>query len=184
MATAEAPPARSGIGRLIKRLLSLLVFTALVLAVGFGAGWYYFAREISPADEVLRLLAAPEGEETEPEPQRVPRVVPQDAFLTSYYQFEDSLTTNLRGSRQFLQVRIGVSTQYDAMVVANVETHKLALQSDILGVIGAFSEADLDAEGGRDALAAAIRDAMNARLLAMEGFGGIEGVFFTSFIRQ
>jgi flagellar FliL protein len=33
-------------------------------------------------------------------------------------------------------------------------------------------------------LAAAIRDAINARLTVLENFGGVEDVYFTSFVLQ
>lgn len=37
---------------------------------------------------------------------------------------------------------------------------------------------------GRDKLAAAMKDAVNKRLEELEGFGGIENVFFPSFVLQ
>ena len=38
-------------------------------------------------------------------------------------------------SRKFLQISVGVSTQYDDRVMANVEAHQLALRSEILGTM-------------------------------------------------
>jgi len=90
----------------------------------------------------------------------------------------------LRASRKFLQVGIGVSTQYDETVVRNVETHQLALRSEVLGVISEFTEEEVEGKDGRDAMADRMRDAMNVKLEELEGFGGIEGVHFTSFILQ
>ena len=37
---------------------------------------------------------------------------------------------------------------------------------------------------GRDDLSARIKDAINVKLEELEGFGGVEGVFFTSFVLQ
>jgi len=37
---------------------------------------------------------------------------------------------------------------------------------------------------GREGLAGALRDAINAKLEALEGFGGVEEVHFTSFVLQ
>ena len=42
-------------------------------------------------------------------------------FVTTYFEFPGTFTTNLMNSRKFLQVGLGVSTQYDDTVMANVE---------------------------------------------------------------
>ena len=49
-----------------------------------------------------------------------------EKFITTYYEFPGNFTTNLRGSRKFLQAGIGVSTQYDENVITNVEDHQLS----------------------------------------------------------
>jgi flagellar FliL protein len=115
----------------------------------------------------------------------VARPVPEaEAFVTSYYSFAEPLTTNLAASRRFLQIGITLSTQYDATVMTHVETHKAAIRSDMLAVAGSFTEEQIAGREGREALATALRDAINERLVALEGFGGVEGVFFTSFVLQ
>jgi flagellar FliL protein len=69
-------------------------------------------------------------------------------------------------------------------VVENVETHQLALRSEILGTISEFTEEDIAGKDGRDRLAVAIREAINARLKILENFGGVEDVYFMSFVLQ
>ena len=86
--------------------------------------------------------------------------------------------------RKMLQVGVGVSTQYDDTVMMNVESHQLALRSVILGVISDFSEDDVKGATGREKLAVALRDAINGKLEALEDFGGVEEVHFTSFVLQ
>jgi flagellar protein FliL len=54
----------------------------------------------------------------------------------------------------------------------------------VLGVISEFTEEEVEGKDGRDAMADRMRDAMNVKLEELEGFGGIEGVHFTSFILQ
>ena len=66
----------------------------------------------------------------------------------------------------------------------NVEAHQLALRSIVLGVISDFTEEDVKGANGREKLAGALRDAINAKLEALESFGGIEEVHFTSFVLQ
>lgn len=107
-----------------------------------------------------------------------------DTFVTSYYTFPDNFTTNLKGSKAFLQISVGVSTQYDETVIENVESHQLALRSEVLGTVSEFSVEQIEGKTGRDELAEKIKDAMNERLEELEGFGGVEGVFFTSFVLQ
>ena len=62
--------------------------------------------------------------------------------------------------------------------------HQLALRSEVLGVISEHTAEDIEGKEGRDALAENIRLALNKRLEDLEGFGGVEGVFFTSFVLQ
>lgn len=189
MEAIDAPKRKGGFMRLIKTLF----FAIILLGAGFGGGWFYFANPLTPAQDMLRLIdpeaAAPaeehaaggEGEA----PHKVPKPVPEEEmFQTSYFTFPDPITANLRDSKRFLQVQIGVSTQYDESVVKNVETHKLALQSDMLTVLSTFSETDIAGTEGRAHLAEALKEAINARLEKAEGFGGIEDVFFPSFVLQ
>jgi flagellar FliL protein len=190
--TADSPQPRPK-GRIL-RLLGLLAGSAALVGAGFGAGFFYFANPLSPAEDVLRLIApeaaAPDAaaEATEDDGEghkKVPKPVPeQELFVTSYFTFPEPLTSNLSGSSRFLQLTVGVSTQYDPAVIANVEAHVPALTSDILGVVSTFTEEQVAGIAGRKALAGAIRAAINARLERMEGFGGIEDVFFPTFVMQ
>ena len=81
-----------------------------------------------------------------------------------------------------LQVGIGVSTQYDDTVMMNVESHELALRSTILGVLSEFAEEDIQGTNGKAALASALKEGVNNKLILLENFGGIEEVLFTSFV--
>ena len=107
-----------------------------------------------------------------------------EVFETIYHEFPGTFTTNLNGSRKMLQVGVGLSTQYDDTVMMNVESHQLALRSVILGAISDFSEDDVKGAEGRLRLANALRDVINTKLEALENFGGIEEVHFTSFVLQ
>lgn len=190
--TTDTAPRRKGA---ILRLLGMTTGACLLVGAGFGAGFFFFAKPLSPAEDMLRLIAPEEApadahaEEAEGEEgaahKKVPKPVPeQELFVTTYFTFPDALTSNLSGSDRFLQVTVGVSTQYDPAVIANVEAHVPALTSDILAAISTFTEEQVAGTAGRKALSDAIRDAINARLEKMEGFGGIEDVFFPSFVLQ
>ena len=105
-------------------------------------------------------------------------------FVTSYYTFPENFTAKLKGTNTRLNVSIGVSTQYDATVINNVEMHQLSLRSEILSAMSEHTLRDIEGKAGRDALAEQIMFAINKKLEILEGFGGVEGVFFTSFILQ
>lgn len=187
-----APKKGGGFMRLLKTLFGSVV----LVGAGFGGGYFYFANPLSPAQDMLRLIdpkeqAAAEAEaqaaeaDGEAAPKKVPKPLPeQELFVTSYYTFPEPLTSNLKDSRRFLQVQIGVSTQYDAQVITNVTTHTPALMSDMLAVISTFTEEDLAGTEGREKLSKALLAAINKRLEKAEGFGGVEDVFFPSFVLQ
>ena len=168
----------------------------LLLGIGVGAGAFLFMPTQTPIEQVEELiekklkqagqLPSADGlDEENLEPQKVSKETPvNETFVTSYYTFADNFTTNLNKSKQFLQVSVGVSTQYDETVIENVEKHQMALRSEVLGVIGTYSVDDIDGNIGRDNLANSIKDAINVKLLDLEGFGGVEGVHFTSFVLQ
>ena len=168
----------------------------LLLGIGVGAGAFLFMPTQTPVEQVEELiekklkqagqLPSADGlDEENLEPQKVSKETPvNETFVTSYYTFADNFTTNLNKSKQFLQVSVGVSTQYDETVIENVEKNQMALRSEVLGVIGTYSVDDIDGKIGRDNPANSIKDAINVKLLDLEGFGGVEGVHFTSFVLQ
>ena len=168
----------------------------VLLGVGLGAGAFLFMPTQTPVEQVEALiekklkqagqLPSEDGlNEEDLEPQKVSKETPvNETFVTSYYTFADNFTTNLSQSKQFLQISVGVSTQYDETVIENVEKHQMAMRSEVLGVIGTYSVDDIDGKVGRDKLANSIKDAINVKLKELEGFGGVEGVHFTSFVLQ
>ena len=168
----------------------------VLLGIGLGAGAFLFMPTQTPVEQVEELiekklkqagqLPSADGlNEEDLEPQKVSKETPvNETFVTSYYTFADNFTTNLNKSKQFLQIIVGVSTQYDETVIENVEKHQMALRSEVLGVMGTYSVDDIDGKVGRDKLADSIKDAINVKLEDLEGFGGVEGVHFTSFVLQ
>ncbi len=136
-------------------------------------------------DEVeMECTENADGEEECVPKKKVKKVNVEEKFLTTYYEFPGNFTTNLRSSKKFLQITVGVSTQYDEEVMVNVESHQLALRGIILGVMSEFSEEDVAGRDGKQSLADAIKEALNVFLEDKEGFGGVEGIHFTSFVLQ
>ena len=183
-------------GGLVK-IIGLVFGGLLLIGVGLGAGFFMFGGQgLTPSAEIEQIIERklkesgqlPEedtelAEDAEPALQKkeTPSV---DTFVTSYFEFDGNFTSNLRDSRKFLQLGVGISTQYDETVVENVELHQLALRSEILGTVSDFTEEDISGKEGRDRLAVKMVEAINAKLEVLEGFGGIDSVHFTSFVLQ
>ena len=187
----EEQPAGGG---LIKKLAIFGGGGLLMVGIGIAAGWLIFGNaQPDPSEEIEEIIERKmqereEAEEMEADnstPSKLSKATPEEeVFETIYHEFAGTFTTNLAGSRKMLQVGIGVSTQYDDTVMVNVDAHQLALRSIILGVISDFSEDQVRGGEGREMLADALRDAINAKLEELENFGGVEDVHFTSFVLQ
>ena len=197
-------------GGLVKYILFGLGGVAL-LGVGLGVGIFMGGSETDPSSEISQIIEKKENPDADEEtentaeeiveecteeekdeegncpvgPKKIPKLVPEEElFATTYYEFPGNFTTNLKGSKKFLQISLGVSTQYDEAVMVNVESHQLALRSEILGVMSEFTMEDLAGREGKGQLAVSLKDAINGILEGVEGFGGVENVHFTSFVLQ
>ena len=179
----------------ILRILIFVVAGLVLIGAGLGGGYILFGgNQPDPSDEIESIIEKKMAEadaerQAEEEAalsnEKVVKETPEiETFVTTYFEFPGNFTTNLRESRKFLQVGLGVSTQYDDEVISNVEDHQLALRSEILNVMSDFSEEEIQGKEGRKALAQALADGVNEKLMQLEDFGGIEEVHFTSFVLQ
>ena len=149
------------------------------------------ASEKNTEEEIEEAAAECAEEEKDEEgncpvgPKKIPKITPEEEiFATTYYEFPGNFTTNLKESKKFLQISLGVSTQYDEQVMANVDSHQLALRSEILTIMSTFSPADIAGREGKQKLADSLKEGINNTLVKVEGFGGVENVHFTSFVLQ
>ena len=191
---AESEEEQPAGGGLVKKIAIFGGGGLLMIGIGIAAGWLIFGNgQPDPSEEIEEIIERKmqereEAEEMEADnstPSKQSKATPEEeVFETIYHEFAGTFTTNLAGSRKMLQVGIGVSTQYDDTVMVNVDSHQLALRSIILGVISDFSEEQVRGGEGRELLADALRDAINAKLEELENFGGVEDVHFTSFVLQ
>ena len=188
----EEPKKKSGLVKIL-----LFVFAGILLiAVGLGVGYFMFgSQQPDPSEEIDAIIERTKDEadaekqaaleQVENAAEKVAKEKPEaETFVTTYFEFPGTFTTNLRSSRKFLQLGLGVSTQYDESVMLNIETHQLALRSEILNVMSEFTEEDIQGKAGRESLAKALADGINEKMLKLEGFGGVEEVHFTSFVLQ
>ena len=105
-------------------------------------------------------------------------------FEYTYHQLKKDFLSNLMSSKKVMSIQISIMTRYDDRVFENVDKHEAALRSVVLDVLRQTTDADLVKPEFRKELAVKIRDAMNSFLEKLEDFGGIEEVFFTSFVVQ
>ena len=188
-------------GGLIK-IIIFVVAGIMLIAVGLGIGYFIFGGEPEPdpSAEVNQIIEGKETEKKEKEEssekkegeegeegviQKNVKEVPEvDTYETTYFEFPGDFTTNLKGSRKFLQVSVGVSTQYDEKVMEVVDSHQLALRSEILSTISDFTEEEISGSDGKKKLSDRLMVVLNKKLEALNEFPGIEDVYFTAFILQ
>ena len=122
--------------------------------------------------------ATPEG------PSKVKKEAEATRFENTYLQIDKEFMTNITGSKKVMVVQIAIMTHYDSRVFDNVKKHEFAIRSAVLDVMRQSTEADVAKPDFRTELAAKIKVVMNEMLMKYEDFGGIEDVFFTSFVMQ
>jgi flagellar FliL protein len=105
-------------------------------------------------------------------------------YRTVYFTFTDEFTVNLKSSTTLLQASLACSTQYDGRVLQWVKTHELAIRSALLEEMANTSEDDLVSPDGKEQLRKRLAAAINTVLIHEEGFGGVNAVYFKSFIVQ
>ena len=200
MADEEEPKKKSG-------LITILIFVVagfVLVAVGLGVGYLIFGgSNDTPQDIANEIVTKQNGEDgagsededrekdeegqciEETDPEKISKETPKaEVFQTLYYEIPGSLTTNLKGSRRFLQISVGVSTKYDQKILDNVESHLPSLKAVILAALSDYTEEQVTGREARKLLADDIRDVMNVKLEELEGFGGVEEVLLTSYVMQ
>lgn len=169
-------------------LVAILVLAGTVVGTLFVTG-FFDKKDTIAAEEALKNLesgaANNKAGTAEAAPQKVAKESPElQRFENSYMELEKPLVSNLTNTRKVIQLNLAIMTHYDERVFKNAKKHEFALRSVALDVMRQMTEADLAKPEFRKELAAKIREEMNAVLQKYEDFGGIEEVFFTSFVVQ
>lgn len=105
-------------------------------------------------------------------------------YRTAYYNFSDDFTSNLADSTSLIQISLAASTRYDGRVLMWLGEHETAIRSRILVELAATNESDLEGAAGKEQLQQRLTKAINDVLKEHEGFGGVDNVYFRSFIVQ
>lgn len=177
-----------------------LILGALLL-LGAGAGGAYAALAAGWLGSAARSADAPDHPglirkgETDPFAHLLPAAKDPGAaelvdgeggspYRTSYFRFEDSFTSNLRGSPALIQVNLAASTRRDARVLQWLAKHQLALRSAVLVELADTTETQATSMNGKAALQKRLTAAINGVLTEAEGFGGVDQVFFEGYLVQ
>lgn len=143
------------------------------------------AKAAKPADGKDAKGAKPaDGKDVSGPPKLNKKSPDSPRFEYTYHPLKKDFLSNLMSSKKVMSIQISIMTRYDDRVFENVDKHEAALRSVVLDVLRQTTDADLLKPEFRKELAVKIRDAMNSFLEKLEDFGGIEEVFFTSFVVQ
>lgn len=186
-----AAPAKKG----GKKKLILMVVGGLVLAGGGVAGGMFAAgMGLGGAhaggphrDPEAPELTVREGQSANPsdEYKAIGSFRPDPKlYKASYYTMETPFTSNLRDSDGVIQVGVGMSTFYDHKVLDAMKDNDMPLRSAALGVLAESDALALSTPQGKTQLQTQLRDAFNKVLVDKTGYGGVDSVYFTSFIIQ
>jgi flagellar FliL protein len=171
-------------------LVIVLSVIVLIMSVMFGtlyfSGFFEHKSEAAAHEKVDELEkeaeaahnATPEG------PSKVKKEAESTRFENTYLEIDKEFMTNITNSKKIMVVKVAVMTHYDSRVFDNVKKHEFAIRSAVLDVMRQSTEADVAKADFRSELAAKIKVVMNDMLMKYEDFGGIEDVFFTSFVMQ
>ena len=105
-------------------------------------------------------------------------------YKTSYYNFAEDFTSNLKNSSSLVQLSLACSTRRDGRVLMWLKKHELAIRSEILVVLADTPEEDAFTPDGKERLQKRLTAAINKVLTETEGFGGVDQVYFKSFLVQ
>ena len=189
---AAAPPKKKG-G--MKKILMLAVGGLLLVGGGVGAGLYAaggMAEHGPKEDPNMPKLVLKEGVEEEdhaPAPSHSKDKEGKEGpdmsrYKATYYPMEQSFTSNLRDSDGFVQLGIGVSTYYDSRVIDNLKNNDMPVRSAVLLTLADQDAFVITTPEGKKELQGKLKDAINQALEKKTGFGGVDDVYFTSFIIQ
>lgn len=175
--TPEVPKKKGG----LKKWLAIGL-GAIVLVAGAAGGAIYASS--------AGLIGGVGHEEADPhKPQLVMREGAQgkagsSKYQATYFEIEKNFTSNLVDVDGFMQVQLGVSTYYDGRVIENLKQHELPVRSAVLMTLADQSAIEISTPEGKRKLQRALKDTINRVLDERAGFGGVDDVYFTSFVIQ
>jgi flagellar FliL protein len=185
---AAAPPKKKG-G--MKKILMLAAGALVLVGGGVGAGLYaaggmadHGPKEDPNTPKLVLKEGMEEGHDAPSSSKEHKDGPDMSRYQASYYPMEQSFTSNLRDSDGFVQLGIGVSTYYDSRVIENLKNNDMPVRSAVLLTLADQDAFVITTPEGKKELQGKLKDAINEVLVKRTGFGGVDDVYFTSFIIQ
>ncbi len=192
----EAKPKKKGGGMMVK-----VGGAVALLAVGGGGAYGLVAsgligekHEATKEDKNPKLIrkgeedpyapAAKEGEHGEEGGHKEVDGEGGSEYRTVYFSFAEDFTANLKESEALIQVSLAAATRRDYRVVLWLQKHELAIRSSIIAVLADTPELEVQTVEGKERLQKRLTGAINKVLTEDEGFGGVDAVYFKTFIVQ
>lgn len=179
------------------KLLKLALFAVLLAGAGGGTVFGLMASGVIATNGVAARETGPQfvlkGEEDPYAPvapkggEKEGNVVYGEGgskYRTAYFSFAEEFISNLKNTDGLVQVSLAASTRRDGRVLMWLDEHQLAIRSRILVELADTPEEDVMTSEGKQQLQKRLTDAVNAVLIEQEGFGGVDRVYFRSFIVQ
>ncbi len=187
--TDETPKKKKG------GFLKLLILSVVLLGAGGGGTYAAFAtgmiggEHAKPKDTGPKFVLKGEEDPYEvvgekEEGATVVHGTGGSKYRTAYYEFQDEFTSNLAGGMNLIQVSLAASTMKDGRVLMWLHDHELSIRSRILVELASTEMGDVSSAAGKVKLQKRLTDAINEELIAHEGFGGVDNVYFRSLIIQ
>ncbi|MEL7691715.1 flagellar basal body-associated FliL family protein [Citromicrobium bathyomarinum] len=187
--TDETPKKKKG------GFLKLLILSVVLLGAGGGGTYAAFAtgmiggEHAEPKDTGPKFVLKGEEDPYEvvgekEEGAKVVHGTGGSKYRTAYYEFQDEFTSNLAGGMNLIQVSLAASTMKDGRVLMWLHDHELSIRSRILVELASTDAGDLETAEGKVQLQKRLTKAINDELIAHEGFGGVDNVYFRSLIIQ
>jgi len=105
-------------------------------------------------------------------------------YRTLYFIFAEDFTSNLKDSEALIQVSLAAATRRDYRVILWLKKHELAIRSSIIAVLADTPELEVQTVEGKERLQKRLTATINKVLTEDEGFGGVDAVYFKTFIVQ
>jgi len=160
------------------KLIILIVSAVLLLGGGAGAG-LYFTGALASAEKV----SVDDEDEMEDEDEEEDEEAAKAAAI--YVDLHPAFTVNLQGKSKarFLQASVQVLTR-EPKVEEQIKQHSPMIRNRLMLLFSGKTSQDLSTVEGKETLQQEARSAIENVLKAENSEGGVEAVFFTSFVMQ
>lgn len=157
-----------------------------LMATGVIGGGQHHKKEDNNPKLVKKGEEDPFAPKTDKESEGVAEVLGDGGseYRTAYFVFPEDFTSNLKNSDGLVQVSLAASTRRDGRVLMWMKKHELAIRSSMLAVLADTPEEDVYTLQGKEHMQKRLTDAINKVLTEREGFGGVDSVYFKTFLVQ